>query len=103
MPRILSRNLFLYRRRRSLTSSTYAKSNGSLKDESILPGAASGNSTSSSMSTLLSSCKSKQRFPFGLSAVVDDNDTWGQFVDPSEVEEDFVRRSKILSRRSSDM
>lgn len=106
MPRILSRNILLYRRRSSLTSSSYAKSNGSLKDESISPTKASANSTS--MSTSLRSCKSsqlqsKQLFPFGLNLAADDNDTWGQFVDPSEVEEEFVRRSKILSRRSSVM
>ena len=124
MPRIVSRNTSMYKRKGSFlsraSSSVSSASEGSFSRTPVMPWyAATGleaSLPSSSSSTACSSPSmssrrsldskrmtaiSKQMPSFGDYDAADDMDGWGQFVDPAEAEEEVIRSSRILSKRYS--
>jgi hypothetical protein len=119
MPGILSRDAFLYRRRSgSIASSTSNKSSGPSSWGGSSWGSPWNNETpygiiDRGQPQLPFEGKSR-RAPAGGNVVVneihpqprykesrDDQDSWGQFIDTAEAEDEMIRHSKILSKRYS--
>lgn len=121
MPRIVSRNTSMYKRKGSFlsrTSSVASSSEGSFSRTPAMPWyaavgleVAGSNSSTASNSPSVASRRSldsrssvamrKQTSSFGNYDSEDEIDGWGQFVDPAEAEEEIIRSSKILSKRYS--
>jgi hypothetical protein len=129
MPGILSRDAYLYRRRSSsIKSSTSSKSSGSswasswgsLWDNQTPPISRTPLAGNSTLQCIID--RGHLQLPFagrsrrvskGDNDVIDeihqqpqyhkesrnDQDSWGQFIDTAEAEDEMVRHSKILSKR----
>jgi hypothetical protein len=127
MPRILSRNASLFKRRGShaaafsgarmssvSSASSQQRSNNPLSQWLALVGVEDSSPRTSNVSTgsntpsvsSRTSASSHRSFTSLMSAsaataALDEVDGWGQFVDTAEAEEEFIRSSKILSKRYS--
>ena len=126
MPRILSRNATVYNRRKSTiryapggvfvggesTSSKSSENSVHLVDRRSCQSLVSSSTLSSptfsrrphtgALSPALSPRAVHDRSSdssCGSSDLIDEYDSWGQFVDTAEAEEEIIRHSKILSKR----